>query len=118
MMDAISELEDEIYTLQGISKPFLLCCSGFRKKYPVALELTEFMGVAPGTLISRSETQPAICRYIYDNDLAIGNRITPDLTLQILLQTDEQMTYPDVIRRMQRLFPTRDEAARMQGVSI
>jgi hypothetical protein len=92
---------------------------GFNQVYPVNRLLTDFMDLEAGTRVSRADAQRAICTYIKNNDLSDPerkSRINLDHTLETLLQwSDGQITYPEIVRQMQWLFPDREEAARIRA---
>jgi chromatin remodeling complex protein RSC6 len=98
---------DEPY---AYSNPF----SNFEFRYPVNPLLVEFIGLEPGTRVARSEAQRAIRMYIQINNLANPDRrsiVNLDQTLKTLLRSEGPFSYPEIVRGMQWLFPTKEEAA-------
>jgi hypothetical protein len=78
---------------------------GFNREYPVRMILLRFMGLEPGTQVSRADAQRAIRKYIRDNNLSNSEVIYLDDTLKTLLRSQGPLTYNQTIDSMQWLFP-------------
>lgn len=69
--------------------------NGFNRKQEVTPKLREFLGLAEGELVSRSEVTKAINKYITDNGLKHpdnGRQLVLDEKLKDLLQPPEGVT--------------------------
>jgi hypothetical protein len=81
----------------------------FCQHYPVKLLLIRFIGLEPGTRVSRAEAQHAVCEYIRINKLANPDcrpMINLDQTLKTLLRSEGPLTYSEIVENMQWLFPS------------
>ena len=75
--------------------------NGFNRKQEITPKLREFIGIADGELVSRSEVTKFINKYITDKGLKHpdnGRQIVLDDTLKELLNppVDEQVTYLNI----------------------
>lgn len=63
--------------------------NGFKKPIQISDALATFIGVAPGTLVSRSDVTHAINKYATEKALKQGQKINLDDTLKSLLNPPE-----------------------------
>jgi upstream activation factor subunit UAF30 len=83
--------------------------SGFTKPANIVPELASFLGVAPGTMVSRTDVTRAINAYIKENGLQNpDNRrhILCDSKLTSLLNPGAELTYFNMQRYLKPLFVT------------
>jgi chromatin remodeling complex protein RSC6 len=69
--------------------------NGFKKPIQVSAQLSEFLGVAAGTLVSRADVTQAINKYATEHNLKQGQKINLDDKLRTLLNPPEgfEMTF-------------------------
>lgn len=92
--------------------------SGFLKPTAISAELAVFIGKPADTLISRVDVTKLICAYIKEHKLykeSDKRVILPNATLKALLnypklETDPPLTYFELQRVIQPLFPKKEQA--------
>ena len=87
--------------------------SGFAKPGPVSAELSKFLGLGKGELISRTAVTKRINAYCKDNNLQMAEdkrNIVPDTPLTKLLKInkDDQLTFFNLQKYMKHHFPQKD----------
>lgn len=78
--------------------------SGFAKPTKISFELCEFMGKKEGTEIARTDVTKYIIAYIKENKLGESKNIKPDEKLQKILGTNEEITYFNIQKYMNKHF--------------
>ena len=82
------------------SKP----ASGFAKPSKISMELCEFMGKEEGTEIARTDVTKFVISYIKENKLGESKQIKADEKLKKLLGTNEEITYFNIQKFMNKHF--------------
>jgi len=78
--------------------------SGFAKPTKISLELCEFMGKEEGTEIARTDVTKFVISYIKENKLGESKQIKADEKLKKLLGTNEEITYFNIQKFMNKHF--------------
>lgn len=78
--------------------------SGFAKPTKISVELCEFMGKEEGTEIARTDVTKFIISYIKENKLGESREIKADEKLKKLLGTNEEITYFNIQKFMNKHF--------------
>ena len=78
--------------------------SGFAKPSKISLELCEFMGKEEGTEIARTDVTKFVISYIKENKLGESKQIKADEKLKKLLGTNEEITYFNIQKFMNKHF--------------
>lgn len=85
--------------------------SGFDIKYHVTPEILKFMGLPPGTMVSRAELTSFASAYVKRNNLQNPNNrteIIPDAAMMSWLvynpDTDGKLNYPNMQKRFPKCF--------------
>jgi chromatin remodeling complex protein RSC6 len=78
--------------------------SGFAKPTKISSELCKFMGKEEGTEIARTDVTKYIIAYIKENKLGESKNIKPDEKLQKLLGINEEITYFNIQKYMNKHF--------------
>ena len=87
-IDLLHDAVENVFEAIKDAKP-----NAFDMPLKISNELCEFLGLQPGSSISRYDVTEQIHNYVVENGLNNNTIIVPDAKLKALLNTQDQVTY-------------------------